>query len=38
MIYMLADTLTYAKFETLGDTLDDVRAEAVVDRLVDTLR
>lgn len=35
---MLAATLTYVKLETLVDPLDEVGAEAVVDRLADTLR
>lgn len=35
---MLAATLTYVKLETLVDRLDEVGAEAVVDRLADTLR
>ena len=37
-MYMLAATLTYVKFETLVDTLHEVGAEAVVDRLADRLR
>lgn len=37
MIYRAGDTLRYAKSETLGDTLVDVGAEAVVGRLADPL-
>ena len=37
MIYSAGVTLTYAKSETLGDTLVDVGAEAVVGRLADPL-
>jgi len=37
LIYTAGDTLAYAKSETLGDTLVDVGAEAVVGRLADPL-
>ena len=37
MIYRAGDTLRYAKSETLGDTLVDAEAEAVVGRLADPL-